>query len=176
MDVSSTIIELVGFVVVVVVLWRYVAPRIRTATRGQQDLIRAQIKASEKASALLAEAQRKYSDAVAEARVESAKIRDGARADAQRIVVEMREQAEREVARIKQRGEDDLVSQRQQVIRELRGRIGQLSVDLAGRLVTEHLSTEAQRAQTVDRLLDELADMSARDEAAVAGGSSKGDT
>ena len=50
-----------------------------------------------------------------------------------------------------------------------------LSVDLAGRLVTEHLSTEAQRAQTVDRLLDELSEMSARDEAVVNGGGSKGE-
>lgn len=175
MDVGSTIIELVGFVVVVVVLWRYVAPRIRTATRTQQDLIRGQIKASEEAAALLVDAQRKYEDAVAEARVEAAKIRDGARADAQRIVVEMREQAEREVARIKQRGEDDLVSARQQVVRELRNRIGQLSVELAGRLVTEHLSTQDRRAETVDRLLDDLTEMSARDEATVTGGGSKGD-
>jgi F0F1-type ATP synthase membrane subunit b/b' len=115
--------------------------------------------ASEDAIAQLAEAERRYSDAVAEARVEAAKIRDGARADAQRIVVEMREQAEREVARIKQRGEDDLVQQRQQVIRELRARIGELSVDLAARLVTEHLSAQGQRAASVDLLLTELEQM-----------------
>ena len=156
---GSTIIEIIGFVLVVVVLWRYVAPRIGKATKGQQDLIRGQIKASEEAAAQLAEAETKYREAVNEARIEAAKIRDGARADAARIVVEMREQAEREVARIKQRGEDDLVQQRQQVIRELRGRIGQLSVDLASRLVTEHLSAEAQRAATVDLLLGELEQM-----------------
>ncbi|HEV3356694.1 MAG TPA: F0F1 ATP synthase subunit B [Pseudonocardiaceae bacterium] len=151
--------ELVGFVVILLALWRYVIPPLRATMRRQQELISAQIKASEAAAAQLADAERKYSDAVTEANVEAAKIRDGARADAQRIVVEMREQAEREVARIKQRGEEDLVQQRQQVIRELRGRIGQLSVDLASRLVTEHLSTEAQRAATVDLLLGELEQM-----------------
>jgi ATP synthase F0 subunit b len=157
--VGSLIIEIVGFVLVIVVLARYVAPRVRTATKNQQNLIRSQITASEEAAAQLAEAQRRYSDAVNEARIEAAKIRDGARADAQRIVVEMREQAEREVARIKQRGEDDLIQQRQQVLRELRTRIGELSVDLASRLVTEHLSTEAERAATVDLLLGELEQM-----------------
>lgn len=156
---GSTIIEIIGFVVVVLVLWRYVSPRIRTATKTQQELIRGQIKASEEAIAQLDKAKRRYEEAVAEGRVEAAKIRDGARADAERIVVEMREQAEREVARIKQRGEDDLVQQRQQVIRELRVRIGELSVDLASRLVTEHLSAEAQRAATVDLLLGELEQM-----------------
>lgn len=156
---ASTIIEIIGFVLVVAVLWRYVAPRISKATKAQQELIRGQIKASEEAAAQLADAEQKYREAVNDARIEAAKIRDGARADAQRIVVEMREQAEREVARIKQRGEEDLIQQRQQVIRELRGRIGQLSVDLASRLVTEHLSTEAQRAATVDLLLGELEQM-----------------
>ncbi len=157
--------ELVGFVVIILALWRYVVPPVRRTLRKQQDLIRSQMKASEDAAAQLAEAERKYSDAIAEARVEAAKIRDGARADAQRIIVEMREQAEREVARIKQRGEDDLIQQRQQVIRELRARIGELSVDLAGRLVTEHLSAAGQRAATVDLLLGELEQMAARDEA-----------
>lgn len=157
--------ELVGFVVIILALWRYVVPPVRRTVRKQQDLITAQMKASEEAAARLAEAEQKYSEAVNEARIEAAKIRDGARADAERIVVEMREQAEREVARIKQRGEDDLIQQRQQVIRELRARIGELSVDLAGRLVTEHLSSDAQRAATVDTLLGELEQMAARDEA-----------
>ena len=156
---GSLIIELVGILLVIFVIWRYVWPRITKATKAQQDLIRGQIKASEEAAAQLDEAKRRYSDAVNEARVEAAKIRDGARADAQRIVVEMREQAEREVARIKQRGEDDLVQQRQQVIRELRSRIGELSVDLAARLVTEHLSAQGQRAASVDLLLTELEQM-----------------
>lgn len=156
---GSTIIEIIGFLVVVAVLWRYVSPRISKATKAQQELIRGQIKASEEATVQLAEAERRYSDAINEARIEAAKIRDGARADAQRIVVEMREQADREVARIKQRGEEDLVQQRQQVLRELRVRIGELSVDLASRLVTEHLSSEAQRAATVDLLLGELEQM-----------------
>ena len=171
--VGSLIIEIVGFILVIVVLGRYVAPRIRTATKNQQNLIRTQIKASEDAAAQLSAAEAQYKDALSEARIEAAKIRDGARADAQRIVVEMREQAEREVARIKQRGEDDLVQQRQQVIRELRARIGELSVDLAGRLVHEHLSGEANRAATVDLLLGELEQMSARDEATA--GSGKGE-
>ena len=170
---SAWIGELVGFVVILLALWRWVIPPLRRTVRTQQELITAQLKASEDAAAHLAEAERKYSDAVTEARVEAAKIRDGARADAQRIVVEMREQAEREVARIKQRGEDDLIQQRQQVIRELRARIGELSVDLAGRLVHEHLSAEANRAATVDLLLGELEQMSARDEATA--GSGKGE-
>lgn len=173
MAIAKYIAELVAFAIIVLVVLRYVVPPIRRAMTARQSAISKQIEEARETSARLAEAEKTYGEALAEARTEAAKIRDGARADAEHIVVEMREQAEREVARIRQRGEEDLLAQRQQVIRELRTRIGQLSVDLAGRLVTEQLSNEEQRAATVDLLLDELEQMSARDEAAA--GSSKGE-
>jgi ATP synthase F0 subunit b len=161
---AGYIAELVGFILIIAVLWWKVVPPVKKMADERQELIGKQVEASKLASERLAEAERKYSDAVAEAHVEAAKIRDGARADAQRIVAEMREQADREVERIRQRGEDDLTSQRQSVIRELRSRIGELSVELAGQLVTEHLSAKTRQAATVDRLLDELDAMSAREE------------
>jgi F-type H+-transporting ATPase subunit b len=160
---ASTITEIIGFVIVVAVLWWKVVPPIRKAMKTQQDAIAAQIQASAEAEQRLAAAQRKYEDAVAEAHVEAAKIRDGARADAQRIVEDMRVQAEQEVVRIRQRAEDDLANQRQQVIRELRARIGGMSAELAARLVTEHLSAKTRQSATVDHLLDELESMSARE-------------
>lgn len=150
------IAELVAFVVVIAVLWWKVVPPVRAAMGRQKDAVAKQVEESKVAAERLATAERKYRDALAEARTEAAKIRDAARADAQRIVEEMREQADREVERIRQRGEEDLVAQRRQVIRELRGRIGELAVDLAGELVSEHLSGQEARVATVDRLLDEL--------------------
>jgi hypothetical protein len=53
----------------------------------------------------------------------------------------------------------------------LRARIGALSVDLAGKLVTERLSTDEQRSAAVDRLLDQLDGM-----ATTAPAPSKGDS
>ena len=152
---------LVGFAVIVWVLVRKVLPMVNQMAAQRQELIAKQVADAKLAADRLAEAERKYSDALTEARTEAAKIRDAARADAERIVVEMREQADREVARIKQRAEEDLVTQRQQVIRELRGRIGELSVNLAGELVAEHLSEPANRQASVDKLLDELEAMAA---------------
>jgi ATP synthase F0 subunit b len=153
------IAELVGFAVVIAVIWWKVVPPVRTMMRKRQDEIAAQVQAAKEAAERLATAEKKYRDAVAEARTEAAKIRDAARADAERILVEMHEHAEHEVERIRQRAEEDLISQRQQVIRELRTRIGELSVELAGQLVTDHLAKAGNRAATVDRLLDELAAM-----------------
>jgi F-type H+-transporting ATPase subunit b len=158
---AEYIASLVGFALIVWVIARKVAPPLRATAKQRQDAIRQQVADSKLASERLAAAEKKYSEALAEARTEAAKIRDGARADAQRIVAEMREQADREVARIRQRGAEDLVAQRQQVIRELRSRIGELSVTLAGQLVSEHLASQERREATVDHLLDELEAMAA---------------
>jgi F-type H+-transporting ATPase subunit b len=160
--VADYIAEFVGFVVVIAVIWWKVVPPVRAAMNRQRATIAKQIEEAKLAEEQLATAERKYRDALAEARTEAAKIRDAARADAQRILEEMREQADREVTRIRQRGEEELVAQRRQVIRELRGRVAELAVDMAGQLVTEHLSSQSSRSATVDRLLDELDAMTAR--------------
>ena len=47
------------------------------------------------------------------------------------------------------------------MVNELRGQIGALAVDLAGRVVGESLADEARRQGTVDRFLDQLDGMSA---------------
>lgn len=159
---ADYIAELVGFIVVIAVIWWQVVPPVRRMMNRQRDAIARQIEEAKAADEQLKLAERKYRDALAEARTEAAKIRDAARADAQRILEEMREQAGREVARIRQRGEEELVTQRRQVISELRGRIAELAVDMATQLVTEHLSDQQSRSATVDRLLDELDGMAAR--------------
>jgi ATP synthase F0 subunit b len=159
--VAEWIGEFIAFVVVVLVAFRYVVPPVRKIMKSQQETVAKQVEDAKKATERLAAAEKKYSEVLAEARTEAAKIRDAARADGQRIVVEMRAQAEREIERIRQRGEEDLATQRQQVVRELRARIGRLSAESAGELVTAHLSSDAKRTATVDRFLDEFEAMAA---------------
>src|SRR5215212_8586039 len=54
-----------------------------------------------------------------------------------------------------------LAGHRQQVVNELRGQIGALAVDLAGKVVGESLADDARRSGTVDRFLAELDGMAA---------------
>ncbi|MGH3936112.1 MAG: F0F1 ATP synthase subunit B [Pseudonocardiaceae bacterium] len=158
---ATIIVELLIFLVIFWVIWRYAVPPLKKAMNERQDMVRRQIAESQEARQRLDDAQARYSAALAEARVEAAKIREAARADAQDIKDEMSRQAEQEVARIRQRGEEQLVTQREQVVRELRGELGKLAVTLAGRIVGESVADDARRAGTVDRFLDELEGMSA---------------
>jgi F-type H+-transporting ATPase subunit b len=158
---ATFFVELVIFLIVLGVLWRYAVPPVKRAMDERQNMVRRQIEESQKASKRLTEAEARYSQALAEARVEAAKIRETARADAQEIKDEMRQQAEQEVARIRERGEEQLATQREAVVRELRAELGTLAVTLAGRIVGESVADDARRAGTVDRFLDELQGMAA---------------
>lgn len=165
---GTIIVELVIFLVVLWVIWRYVVPPVKRVMNQRQEMVRKQIQESHEASERLEAAERKYSEALDEARTEAAKIREGARSEAQRIKEEMRDQAEQEVAGIRQRGEEQLTTQREQVVRELRSEIGNLAVTLSERMVGESLADESRRSATVDRFLDELDGMSATDGQATA--------
>jgi ATP synthase F0 subunit b len=153
------IAQLVGFIVILLVLWRYAVPPLRRAMAKQKELIRQQIEEAEEAARRREEAEQAYQNAVTEAQVEAAKIRDDARAEAQRIEEEMRQFAEREMERIRVRGEEQLVLQREQIVRELRTLIGGQALELAERIVREELSDDSRRGASVDRFLGELESM-----------------
>jgi F-type H+-transporting ATPase subunit b len=111
------------------------------------------VEAAAEAQRKLAEAERAYQNALNEARTEAAQIRENARAEAQRTIEDLRDQAQEEQARIVARGEDQLASQRSAIVRELRGEIGALAVELSEKIVNQRLSEEAQVSSTVDAFL-----------------------
>jgi F-type H+-transporting ATPase subunit b len=153
---GEIIIGLIAFAVVLFVFARLVAPRFEQVFRARREAIEGGM---ERAEAMQAEAKAaldQYRAQLAEARTEAAQIRDQARAEGQQILEELRAQAQEESARIVARGEEQLATARQSVVNELRGQIGALAVDLAGRVVGESLADDARRRGTVDRFLDEL--------------------
>src|SRR3954466_13059955 len=153
---GEIIIGLIAFGIVLLVLFKFVAPRFEQVFRARREAIEGGIERAEAMQAEAKAALEQYRAQLAEARTEAAQIRDAARAEGQQIIEELRAQAQEESARILARGEEQLASSRQQVVNELRGQIGTLAVDLAGRVVGESLADDVRRRGTVDRFLDEL--------------------
>jgi F-type H+-transporting ATPase subunit b len=145
--------EIIAFLLILGILARYVVPRIQTMLAARQEMVRKQVEEAEKARKQLAEAERRYQEALNEARTEAAQIRENARAEAQRTIEDLRQQAQEESARIVARGEEQLASQRSAIVRELRGEIGTLAVELAEKIVDQRLSEDAQVSATVDAFL-----------------------
>lgn len=154
--------ELVAFVLILAFLGRFVVPPVQRMMRERQEIIRKQIEDSDQAKEQLAQAKAEYDRALSEARTEAAHIRENARAEAQHTIDELRTQAHEESARIVARGEEQLASQRGMVVRELRGEIGSLAVELSEKIVEQRLADDAQVRATVDAF---LADLERRDTA-----------
>src|SRR5215213_7104168 len=159
--IGEIIIGLIAFAIVFFVFAKLVAPRFEQVFQARREAIEGGMERAEAMQAEAKAALEQYRAQLAEARNEAASIRDQARAEGQQILEELRAQALEEQARIVARGEEQLASQRQQVVNELRGQIGTLAVDLAGRVVGESLADDARRSGTVDRFLDSLDGMSA---------------
>ncbi|MDN5857804.1 MAG: F0F1 ATP synthase subunit B [Pseudonocardia sp.] len=156
------IAEIISFVVIVWVLYRYAWPTLVTMITDRQDVVQKQVDDSAEAQRLNAEAKQRYDAAVDDAKQEAARLRDDARADATRIKEELVQQAEAEVERMQQRGRDQLVAERDQLVRGLRSQVGGQSMELAERLVRDKLSDETSRSASVDSFLAQLGDLTQR--------------
>ncbi len=150
------IAELVGFVIIVFVLWRYVLPLITKMVKNRQDDVQRQVDEAEEATRKLQDAQSRFDNAVQQAEDEAARIRDDARADATRIREELIAQAEADVERMLQRGQEQLAAQRDQVVRGLRSELGGASMELAERVVRNTLTDDDARTASVDSFLSEI--------------------
>src|SRR4051794_29688953 len=139
-SIAVWVAELVGFALMLFVLWRYVLPLVTRMVNKRQDEVQRQVDEANEASRKLEEAHGRFDNAVQQAEAEAARIRDDARADATRIREELTAQAEADVERILQRGQDQLAAQRDQVVRGLRSELGGASLELAERTVRKELA------------------------------------
>ncbi len=153
---STFLGQLVGFAVIVFLLWKFVVPPVRRLMSDRQEAVRKQLTESEEAKKKLEEANRAHEKALEEAKGEAKVVIEEARADAERIAAQLREQADVEVERVKVQGEKQIQLLRAQLIRQLRQDLGTESVARAGDLVREHVADEDARSATVDRFVDEL--------------------
>jgi F-type H+-transporting ATPase subunit delta len=153
---STFIGQLVGFAVIVFIVWRYVVPPVRRMMANQQETVRKQLEDSAEAKKRLAEAEKAHETALEQAKAEAKQVTEEARVDAQRLVEQLHAQADAEVERIKVQGAQQVQLLRAQLVRQLRGDLGVESVRRADELVREHVADADAQSATVDRFIDEL--------------------
>jgi len=153
---STFLGQLVGFAVIVALIWRYVVPPVRKLMADRQDAVRQQLADSANAADRLAEASRAHTKAKEDAHAEAKRITKEAQSDAKRIGELLREQADTDAERIKAQGVKQVELARAQLIRQLRQDVGAESVRRASELVRGYIADPAQQAATVDRFLDDL--------------------
>ncbi|MGH3743802.1 MAG: F0F1 ATP synthase subunit B, partial [Mycobacteriales bacterium] len=160
---GTFIAEIIAFLIILGLLYRYVIPVVSKSMTDRQETIRRQIEDSREAKERLEAAEAEYKQAMADNRTEAARIREEARAQGQQIIDEMRQAAQEEAERVSERERARMESERQQMVHQLRAEVGQIAVELAGRVVGESLSDDARQSRIVDRFLAELDESAAAD-------------
>lgn len=153
---AEFILVLIVFGLLFWLVKKFVVPSFEKSFAQRRDAIEGGIERAEAAQREAAALLAQYQQQLAEARTEAAQIRDGARAEGQRIVEEMRDTAQAESARIVARGDEQLASQRGAIVRELRGELGSLAVELSERIIGERLADDVNVRSTVDAFLADL--------------------
>ncbi|MCU1527247.1 MAG: synthase subunit [Frondihabitans sp.] len=144
------------FVVILVVFWRVVLPRMQKLLDQRGEVIEGGIKRAENAQAEAAAALEEYNKQLADARAEAAKIREQARADATRIANDVKAQAQADADRIAANATAQIEAERQSALVSLRSEVGSLAIDLASGVIGESLTDDKRASAIVDRFLADL--------------------
>jgi ATP synthase F0 subunit b/ATP synthase F1 delta subunit len=151
--------NLIGFLIIVAIIVKWVVPPVRDMMRKQQDAVRAALAESEESARKLADADAMHAKALEDAKAEASKVTDEAKHDSERIAEQLAEQAGVDAERIKAQGAQQVQLMHKQLIRQLRQGLGNEAVQKADELVRQHVADSSAQAATVDRFLAELDEM-----------------
>ena len=141
-DPKTITIQVIGFLIVLAVLWKFVFGKVgglleerRTAISTQLEQLRTDREALDQ---LTAETRQRLADIETEAQAKIQAAIEQGNAERQQILVQARQEADDEVTRARaeiQREKDEAIS-------ELRGVVAELAIDAASKIISEELNAE----------------------------------
>ena len=150
--------DVLSFVVILWVLWKYVRPLINRVAAERQEKIRVQFEEAAQAKADAESAESEAEAQMDDVQAEAARIREEAQEQGELIIAQHREQAEIEAERITSNAQAQIGIDRAQVLAQLKREIGTLTVTSTGRIVEETLDDDERQKRSVERFIAELED------------------
>ncbi len=152
---SELIIGAIAFAVLFAFISRWVVPQINRTLEQRREKIQGDLEKAEhdrqEADNLLTE----YREKLSGARDEANRIIEEARNTAEAMRRDLTAKAEQEYQGILDRAQDEIRAERDRVFQELKAQVGELSLQLAGRMVGESLDKDRQ-LRLVDKYIEEL--------------------
>jgi len=141
----SFVVEVIAFVFMILVLGRWVYPRVMDAAEGRQRQISEQLAAAERARQ---EAEQRLADAQAsldESRTRAAEIIEAANRSGEQLRGDLRTRAQEEAQRIVDGAVRDIEAERRKAIDSVRGQVADLVVAATEKVVGETLDDQRHR-------------------------------
>lgn len=152
---SELIVGAISFAIIYFFLWKWVLPRMNALLEERREKIQGEMERAETTRSDADELLANYRAQLASARDEGNRIIDEARKTADQLRVDLQSRAEEESHSIVARAQEEIRAERDRVFQELRIQVGQIAVELAGKVVGESLDTSAH-TRLIDEYIDEV--------------------
>ena len=154
-ETSELIAGIIAFAIVFFFVWKWALPTISKTLDQRQAAIQGQMEEAEKAKAEAESLLSDYRAQLADSKSEGNRIIEDARATAEQMRSEIIAKAEAEAEQIRAKARADAEAELARALAEAKGQVGDISVDLAGRIVGEALDAEAHE-DLINRYLADL--------------------
>jgi F-type H+-transporting ATPase subunit b len=146
---------IIAFAIVFFFVWRWVWPSMNNMIETRQAAISGEVTAAEKAKAEAESLRSDYQAQLADARTEANRIIEEARRSAEQMRADMTAKAEADAEQIRARAREEAAGEKSRALSEAKTQVGDISVDLAGKIVGESLDQASHKA-LIDRYLADL--------------------
>jgi F-type H+-transporting ATPase subunit b len=136
----------VFFVVVLAALWKFAFPAIKKALADREARIREDLERAEAARTEAEGSLEEYRQQLAEARAEAGRIIEEARQAADQVRKDLIARAEADAGDIRTRAREDINLATERAMSDLQGRVADLTIELAERVVERSLDRDTQVA------------------------------
>jgi len=138
----SFVAEIIAFIAMILVLARWVYPRVMAAAEARQRALAEQLMAAEKAREQSEQRLREAEAKLDEARRQASDIVEGANRMARQLSADARARAEEEARRIAENARKEIVAERDRALDSVRSEVADLVVAATEKVVGESLDGE----------------------------------
>ena len=153
---SELIFGAVSFAIIYAFMAKFVIPRMNTLLEARREKIQGEMEKAEASRVAADEELARYKAQLAGAAEEANRIIDEARKTADQVRVDLQGKAEQESQAIVARAQEEIRAERDRVFQELRSQVGEIAVELAGKVVGQSLD-KSSHERLIDEYIDQVA-------------------
>jgi F-type H+-transporting ATPase subunit b len=153
---AELVVGLIAFAVIFFFMWKWVLPRAAQLLDERRAQIQGKLENAEQTRQQAEQELADYRSQLANARDEGNRIIEEARKTADQLRRDIQANAEQEAQATVVRAQEEIRAERDRVFQELRTQVGEIAVDLAGRVVNKELD-KSSHERLIDEYIDEVA-------------------
>lgn len=147
----------IAFLFIFAFLAKFAFPKVKEMLEQRTQKIKGDLEGAERIRSEADQMLEQYRQQLAEARTEGNKIIEEAKRTAEAMRRDLEARAQQEASEIVARARADVGRERDRALQELRATVGELSIDLATKVIERELSDVESHRSMVQRVIDELA-------------------